>query len=104
MAAAPADRRRAPPRPANLAGISMTLGAFIAGLMLAETEYRRAIEAVVEPFKGLLLGTFFLVVGLKLDLDTLFANPLYTLCHCRGSIILDQGPHRRTGLARPVPG
>jgi len=64
---------------ASLAGISMTLGAFIAGLMLAETEYRRAIEAVIEPFKGLLLGTFFLVVGLKLDLDMLFAEPLYTL-------------------------
>ena len=64
---------------ANLAGISMTLGAFIAGLMLAETEYRRAIEAVVEPFKGLLLGTFFLVVGLKLDLDTLFREPAFTL-------------------------
>jgi len=64
---------------ASLAGISMTLGAFIAGLMLAETEYRRAIEAVIEPFKGLLLGTFFLVIGLKLDLDTLFASPLYTL-------------------------
>jgi hypothetical protein len=55
---------------ANLAGLSMALGAFIAGLMLAETEYRRAIEAIIEPFKGLLLGTFFLVVGLKLDLDT----------------------------------
>lgn len=64
---------------ASLAGVSMTLGAFIAGLMLAETEYRRAIEAVIEPFKGLLLGTFFLVVGLKLDLDTLFAAPAYTL-------------------------
>lgn len=64
---------------ANLAGMSMTLGAFIAGLMLAETEFRRAIEAVIEPFKGLLLGTFFLVVGLKLDLDMLFAAPVYTL-------------------------
>lgn len=73
---------------ASLAGISMTLGAFIAGLMLAETEYRRAIEAVIEPFKGLLLGTFFLVVGLKLDLDTLFANPLYTLSMAAGLILI----------------
>ena len=73
---------------ASLAGISMTLGAFIAGLMLAETEYRRAIEAVIEPFKGLLLGTFFLVIGLKLDLDTLFANPLYTLAMAAGLIII----------------
>ena len=73
---------------ASLAGISMTLGAFIAGLMLAETEYRRAIEAVIEPFKGLLLGTFFLVVGLKLDLDTLFAAPLYTLGVAAGIVLL----------------
>ncbi|MCA3561998.1 MAG: cation:proton antiporter [Aestuariivirga sp.] len=73
---------------ASLAGISMTLGAFIAGLMLAETEYRRAIEAVIEPFKGLLLGTFFLVVGLKLDLDALFANPLYTLGLAAGLILI----------------
>lgn len=73
---------------ASLAGISMTLGAFIAGLMLAETEYRRAIEAVIEPFKGLLLGTFFLVVGLKLDLDTLFASPLYTLGVALGIVLL----------------
>ena len=73
---------------ASLAGISMTLGAFIAGLMLAETEYRRAIEAVIEPFKGLLLGTFFLVVGLKLDLDTLFAEPLYTLAVAIGIVLL----------------
>jgi CPA2 family monovalent cation:H+ antiporter-2 len=73
---------------ASLAGISMTLGAFIAGLMLAETEYRRAIEAVIEPFKGLLLGTFFLVVGLKLDLDMLFASPLYTVGVALGIVLL----------------
>lgn len=73
---------------ANLAGISMTLGAFIAGLMLAETEYRRAIEAVIEPFKGLLLGTFFLVVGLKLDLDTLYAEPVRTLGLAAGLVLL----------------
>lgn len=73
---------------ASLAGISMTLGAFIAGLLLAETEYRRAIEAVIEPFKGLLLGTFFLVVGLKLDLDMLFAAPAYTLGLAAGIIVL----------------
>ena len=73
---------------ASLAGISMTLGAFIAGLMLAETEYRRAIEAVIEPFKGLLLGTFFLVIGLKLDLDTLFAAPVYTLSLAVGLVLI----------------
>jgi CPA2 family monovalent cation:H+ antiporter-2 len=61
---------------ANMAGLSMALGAFIAGLMLAETEYRRAIEAIIEPFKGLLLGTFFLVVGLRLDVGGLLRDPL----------------------------
>jgi CPA2 family monovalent cation:H+ antiporter-2 len=61
---------------ANLAGLSMALGAFIAGLMLAETEYRRAIEAIIEPFKGLLLGAFFLVVGLGIDLDGLARRPV----------------------------
>jgi monovalent cation:H+ antiporter-2, CPA2 family len=61
---------------AHLAGLSMSLGAFIAGLMLAETEYRRAIEAIIEPFKGILLGAFFLLVGLSLDLDALVEAPL----------------------------
>ncbi|MGQ0486576.1 MAG: cation:proton antiporter domain-containing protein [Hyphomicrobiales bacterium] len=61
---------------ANLAGLSMALGAFIAGLMLAETEYRRAIEAMIEPFKGLLLGAFFLLIGLGIDLEGLALNPL----------------------------
>ncbi len=56
---------------ATLAGLSMSLGAFIAGIMLAETEYRRAIETTIEPFKGLLLGLFFLLVGLNLDLALL---------------------------------
>ncbi len=60
---------------ATLAGLSMSLGAFIAGIMLAETEYRRAIETTIEPFKGLLLGLFFLLVGLNLNLALLFEMP-----------------------------
>ncbi|WP_373503268.1 cation:proton antiporter [Aestuariivirga sp.] len=73
---------------ANLAGLSMALGAFIAGLMLAETEYRRAIEAIIEPFKGLLLGTFFLVVGLRLDLDSLLHSPVIVLSAALGLVVL----------------
>ena len=73
---------------ANMAGLSMALGAFIAGLMLAETEYRRAIEAIIEPFKGLLLGTFFLIVGLNLDLDALLQRPLTILSIAFGLIVL----------------
>ncbi|MEQ1652679.1 MAG: cation:proton antiporter [Hyphomicrobium sp.] len=58
------------------AGLSMALGAFVAGLMLAETEYRRAVQAAIEPVKSLLLGVFFFSVGLSLDLGTLIAHPL----------------------------
>ncbi|UDL95889.1 cation:proton antiporter [Lichenihabitans sp. PAMC28606] len=58
------------------AGLSMAIGAFLAGLLLAETEYRREIEVTIEPFKGLLLGLFFVSVGADLDLSRLFADPL----------------------------
>ncbi len=60
---------------AALSGLSMGLGAFIAGLLLAETEYRRAVEATIEPFKGLLLGLFFITVGMDLDLTRLLERP-----------------------------
>jgi Kef-type K+ transport system membrane component KefB/voltage-gated potassium channel Kch len=64
---------------ANFAGLSMALGAFIAGLTLAETEYRRAIETIIEPFKGLLLGAFFLMVGLGIDLHGFVESPVEIL-------------------------
>jgi CPA2 family monovalent cation:H+ antiporter-2 len=60
---------------AQAIGLSMSLGALIAGLLLAETEYRREIEVNIEPFKGLLLGVFFVGVGIGLDLDVVVANP-----------------------------
>jgi CPA2 family monovalent cation:H+ antiporter-2 len=61
------------------AGLSMALGAFIAGLLLAETEFRRAVELTIEPFKGLLLGLFFVSVGADLDPLRIIAHPLTTL-------------------------
>ena len=61
------------------AGLSMAFGAFIAGLLLGETEYRRAIAAEIEPFKGLLLGIFFFTVGMSLDFATMLAHPLLLL-------------------------
>jgi CPA2 family monovalent cation:H+ antiporter-2 len=57
-------------------GLSMGLGAFIAGILLAETEYRREIEVTIEPFKGLLLGLFFVSIGASLDLSRVFSAPL----------------------------
>ena len=54
-----------------LTGLSMALGAFIAGLLLAETEFRHEVEVRVEPFKGLLLGLFFISVGIGLNLPLL---------------------------------
>ena len=62
-----------------LAGLSMAIGAFVAGLLLAETEYRHEVEVTIEPFKGLLLGLFFLSVGIGLDLTRLVHQPLLIL-------------------------
>lgn len=59
----------------DLAGISMSLGAFIAGVLLADSEYRHEIEAQIEPFRGLLLGLFFVSVGMSLDIDMVVHQP-----------------------------
>lgn len=58
------------------AGLSMALGAFVAGLVLAETEYRRAIEVTIEPFKSLLLGVFFFSVGMSIEPALILRSPL----------------------------
>lgn len=59
-----------------LAGLSMAMGALIAGLMLAETEYRRQVEVTIEPFKGLMLGVFLISIGMSIDLGRVVAQPL----------------------------
>jgi CPA2 family monovalent cation:H+ antiporter-2 len=64
---------------AAAAGLSMALGAFIAGLLLAETEYRRAVDATIQPFKGLLLGVFFVSVGMNLDFTRFVQDPAFIL-------------------------
>jgi CPA2 family monovalent cation:H+ antiporter-2 len=69
-----------------LAGLSMALGAFIAGLLLAETEYRHEVEVQIEPFKGLLLALFFVAVGARLDLSVLADRPLLVLGVAAGAI------------------
>jgi monovalent cation:H+ antiporter-2, CPA2 family len=73
-----------------LAGASMALGAFVAGLLLAETEYRKAIETTIEPIKGLLLGVFFFSVGASLDLSVVAASPHIVLAGV-GALILLKG-------------
>jgi glutathione-regulated potassium-efflux system ancillary protein KefC len=59
----------------HLVGLSMALGAFLAGVLLAESEYRRELETDIEPFKGLLLGLFFIAVGMSIDFGVLMAKP-----------------------------
>ena len=57
-------------------GMSMALGSFLAGVLLAESEYRHALETDIEPFKGLLLGLFFIAVGMSIDFGILLRDPL----------------------------
>ncbi|MGY4496025.1 monovalent cation:proton antiporter-2 (CPA2) family protein [Pseudomonas sp. TE3610] len=60
----------------DLAGVSMALGAFLAGLLLADSEYRHELESQIEPFKGLLLGLFFISVGMGANLQLLVESPV----------------------------
>ncbi|EOZ4640051.1 glutathione-regulated potassium-efflux system protein KefB [Enterobacter cloacae] len=60
-------------------GLSMALGTFIAGVLLAESEYRHELEIAIEPFKGLLLGLFFISVGMALNLGVLYTHLLWVI-------------------------
>jgi glutathione-regulated potassium-efflux system ancillary protein KefC/glutathione-regulated potassium-efflux system protein KefB len=60
-------------------GLSMSLGAFLAGVLLADSEYRHELEANIEPFKGLLLGLFFISVGMAADVGQVLDRPLLVL-------------------------
>ncbi len=60
-------------------GVSMALGAFLGGVILADSEYRHALESDIQPFKGLLLGLFFISVGMTIDFGLLFESPLVIL-------------------------
>jgi CPA2 family monovalent cation:H+ antiporter-2/glutathione-regulated potassium-efflux system protein KefB len=64
---------------ADLAGLSMSLGAFMAGVLLSQSEYRHELEADIAPFEGLLLGFFFISVGMAVDLGLARAHPLALL-------------------------
>jgi glutathione-regulated potassium-efflux system protein KefB len=97
----------------QLAGVPASLGAFIAGALLAESSYRHQLEADIQPFEGLLLGLFFTAIGMTIDLRLLIEEPgrilalvaglvvikalvLYALARWQG---LEPGPARRLGLA-----
>jgi CPA2 family monovalent cation:H+ antiporter-2 len=63
----------------QMVGFSMSMGAFLAGMLLAQSSFRHQLAADIEPFKGLLLGLFFIAVGMSLNLRLLFAEPLLIL-------------------------
>jgi glutathione-regulated potassium-efflux system protein KefB len=95
------------------AGLSAALGAFIAGVLLADSDYRHELEADIAPFEGLLLGLFFTAIGMSLDLSLIATNPQLVLAIVAGLLLiksvvlfalglragLDAGPARRLGLA-----
>lgn len=70
------------------AGLSMALGAFVTGLLLAETEFRRAIETAIDPFKGLLLGLFFFTVGMSIEIKEVVSHPLSLIGAVIGLIVV----------------
>ncbi len=82
-----------------LSGLSMALGAFVAGVLLAETEYRHEVEVKIEPFKGLLLSLFFVSLGIRLDLSLLVANPVLILGVAIGLLVVKAAMVFGLGLA-----
>jgi CPA2 family monovalent cation:H+ antiporter-2 len=72
----------------ELFGVSMPLGAFVAGVLLAETEFRHQVEVLIDPFRGLLLGLYFLSIGIGLDIPHLIRDPVLFLGLAIGLIAL----------------
>src|SRR5438876_827947 len=70
------------------AGLSAALGAFIAGALLADSEFRHQIEADIQPFEGLLLGLFFIAVGMSMDLTVLIGSPFKLLAIVIGLVAI----------------
>ncbi len=72
----------------GLAGVSMSLGAFLAGMLLADSAYRHEIQSHIQPFKGLLLGLFFVAVGMSVDLRLIWMEPVMTLGLVLGLLVV----------------
>lgn len=83
--------------------ISMALGAFLGGVLLADSEYRHALETDIEPFKGLLLGLFFISVGMSVNLNTIFESPFIILGCVVGTFVVKMGIHYGLGRAFKLP-
>lgn len=83
--------------------VSMALGAFLAGVLLAESEYRKAIETDIEPFKGLLLGLFFISVGMSIDIGGILKSPLVIFGVSLGIIALKYAVHFFIGRLFKLP-
>lgn len=89
-------------------GLSMALGAFLAGMLFADSEYRHALEADIDPFKGLLLGLFFMAVGMSVNLTQVVAQPGLTCALVLGTVAIKMAvlygigryalPERRSAL------
>lgn len=90
----------------GVAGLSMALGAFLAGLMLAETEFRHQVESEIEPFKGLLLGLFFMSVGMSLDFGLAFQRGVWVVLSVLGligiKVIITTACAKTMGVKLPV--
>ena len=84
-------------------GLSMALGAFLAGVLLAESEYRRELETDLEPFKGLLLGLFFIAVGMSIDFAIVLSRPLLVAGVVMGFLLVKLAVLLLMASRMPVP-
>ena len=84
-------------------GLSMALGAFLAGVLLAESEYRRELETDIEPFKGLLLGLFFIAVGMSIDFAVVLSQPLLMAGLVLGFLLLKAAVLWVMARTMPIP-
>jgi glutathione-regulated potassium-efflux system ancillary protein KefC len=84
--------------------LSMALGAFLAGVLLADSEYRHALESDIEPFKGLLLGLFFIAVGMSVDFGLLLDSPFLVLALVTGLVAIKAAVLYGLATYYPLPG
>lgn len=84
-------------------GLSMSLGAFMAGVLLADSEYRHELQADIEPFKGLLLGLFFMAVGMSADIGLVLEQPLQVLGLAMGLLAIKSAVLYAQGVVSKLP-